>query len=131
MADKPPATTAHVTFSATRPVARERETIGFRCDPPEPGLVGRPGRTAIAATIVTSCTREARFLHRSQRKTCSTQAADTAADAQGPERGHSSPLTHTRSSATERRWTESFVLMAAHTEHPRSAHITGTAITLK
>jgi hypothetical protein len=46
MADKPPATSAHVTFSATRPVSGARETIGFRCDPPEPGLVDRPGQTA-------------------------------------------------------------------------------------
>jgi hypothetical protein len=59
MADKPPATSAHVTFSATRPVSGARETIGFRCDPPEPGLVDRPGQTALAAVIVTSCMREA------------------------------------------------------------------------
>ena len=56
MADRPVATTAHITFSVTRPLAGARETIGFRCDPPEPGLVDRPGETALAAVIVTSCT---------------------------------------------------------------------------
>jgi len=42
-------------------VAGARDTIGFRCDPPEPGLNGRLAKTALAAVIVTSRTREARF----------------------------------------------------------------------
>jgi len=59
MADKPPATTAHVTFSATSSDGSACETNGFRCDPPEPGWSTGLGQTVLATVIVTSCLREA------------------------------------------------------------------------
>jgi hypothetical protein len=65
MADTALATAAPVTSGENGPVAGARETIGFRCDPLEPGLAGRPGETALVAVMVTSCAREVRFLSKS------------------------------------------------------------------
>ena len=62
MADKAPATAARLTVGANGPVAGTRESWGFRRDPLEPGLVGRPGETGLVAVMVTSCARELRFL---------------------------------------------------------------------
>ena len=67
MADRALATAALVTFGENGPVAGARETIGFRCDPLEPGLVDRPGETGLVAVMVTSCAREVRFLSRSHK----------------------------------------------------------------
>jgi hypothetical protein len=53
MADTALATAAHVTSGENGPVAAARETIGFRCDPLEPGLADRPGETALVAVMVT------------------------------------------------------------------------------
>lgn len=65
MADWALAPAAHVTVGANGPVARARESCGFRCTPLEPGLAGRPGETGLVAVMVTSCAREVRFLSRS------------------------------------------------------------------
>jgi hypothetical protein len=47
MADTALATAAHITLGENGPVAGARETIGFRCDPLEPGLADRPGETEL------------------------------------------------------------------------------------
>ena len=58
MADKPPATTAHV---ASVRLVQWRESVNHRVPlrSARAGLVDRPGQTALAAVIVTSCMREA------------------------------------------------------------------------
>lgn len=65
MADWALATAAHVTVGANDPVAAARESCGFRCNPLEPGLADRPGKTGQVAVMVTSCAREVRFMSRS------------------------------------------------------------------
>ncbi|HEX3194100.1 MAG TPA: hypothetical protein VHS30_30370 [Streptosporangiaceae bacterium] len=58
MTDKAPATAAHVTLGELVQW-QKRETIGFGCDPLEPGLADRPGETRLVAVMVTSCPQEA------------------------------------------------------------------------
>ena len=65
MADWALAAAAHVTIGANDPVAGACESCRFRCNPLEPGLADRPGKTGQVAVIVTSCAREVRFLSRS------------------------------------------------------------------
>ena len=65
MADWALATAADVTVGANDPVAAARESCGFRCNPLEPGLADRPGKTGQVAVMVTSCAREVRFMSRS------------------------------------------------------------------
>jgi hypothetical protein len=62
MTDKAPDTAAQATVGANGPVAGTRESRGIRCDPLEPGLVDRPAETGLVAVMMTSCTREVRFL---------------------------------------------------------------------